>query len=155
MEKVDFEKIKEETKASAEKIWLAGLGAMAKVATEGVKSFEKLVEEGCSVQKELEPKAEKLKEQAKETVKTAADAASKKSKELEDKAAEALRIGMGMFGFVPESKLAEAEEKLREAQAEIRQMRSAEEDAPAAAEAEIGGSLIAIEKKDSIVVDEK
>lgn len=55
---------------SAQKIWLAGLGAFARARTEGDKLFELLVEQG----KVIRSKSEKAADQALKTVRTQADA---------------------------------------------------------------------------------
>jgi poly(hydroxyalkanoate) granule-associated protein len=55
---------------SAQKIWLAGLGAFARARTEGDKLFELLVEQG----KLIRSKSEKAADQALKTVRTQADA---------------------------------------------------------------------------------
>lgn len=54
---------------SAQKIWLAGLGAFARARTEGDKLFDLLVEQG----KVLRSKSEKAADQALKTVRTQAD----------------------------------------------------------------------------------
>ncbi len=55
---------------SAQKIWLAGLGAFARARTEGDKLFELLVEQG----KVIRAKSEKAADQALKTVRSQADA---------------------------------------------------------------------------------
>ena len=55
---------------SAQKIWLAGLGAFARARTEGDKLFELLVEQG----KAIRSKSEKAADQALKTVRSQADA---------------------------------------------------------------------------------
>lgn len=55
---------------SAQKIWLAGLGAFARARTEGDKLFDLLVEQG----KVIRSKSEKAADQALKTVRTQADA---------------------------------------------------------------------------------
>ena len=45
-------------KASAQQIWLAGMGAFAKAQEEGTKVFEALVKEGMSLQKKTQAVAE-------------------------------------------------------------------------------------------------
>ena len=45
-------------KDSAQQIWLAGLGACAKMQEEGSKAFEALVKDGASVQKKTQHAAE-------------------------------------------------------------------------------------------------
>ncbi len=56
--------------ASAQKIWLAGLGAFARARTEGDKLFDLLVEQG----KTLRSRSERAADQALKTVRSQADA---------------------------------------------------------------------------------
>lgn len=51
-------------KDSAQQIWLAGLGAFAKMQEEGSKAFEALVKDGASVQKKTQHAAEESLAQA-------------------------------------------------------------------------------------------
>ena len=51
-------------KDSAQQIWLAGLGAFAKMQQEGSKAFEALVKDGVSVQKRTQQAAEETLAQA-------------------------------------------------------------------------------------------
>lgn len=51
-------------KDSAQQIWLAGLGAFAKMQQEGSKAFESLVKDGTSVQKKTQHAAEETLAQA-------------------------------------------------------------------------------------------
>jgi poly(hydroxyalkanoate) granule-associated protein len=45
-------------KESAQQIWLAGMGAFAKAQAEGTRSFEKLIQDGISLQKKTQGMAE-------------------------------------------------------------------------------------------------
>jgi poly(hydroxyalkanoate) granule-associated protein len=51
-------------KDSAQQIWLAGLGAFAKIQQEGSKAFEALVKDGLGVQKKTQQAAEETLAQA-------------------------------------------------------------------------------------------
>ncbi len=54
--KINFDPshLSDQMKESAQQIWLAGLGAFAKNQEEGKKMFEKLVEDGMSLQKKTQ-----------------------------------------------------------------------------------------------------
>ena len=58
MQKKDFNfdtsLLSDQMKASSQQIWLAGLGAFAKNQEEGTKIFEKLVDDGLSLQKKTQ-----------------------------------------------------------------------------------------------------
>ena len=54
----DDEKPTDRIKDSAQQIWLAGLGAFAKMQQEGSKAFEALVKDGAGVQKKTQQAAD-------------------------------------------------------------------------------------------------
>ncbi|MGJ7488819.1 phasin family protein [Variovorax sp. ZT4R33] len=54
----DQDKPKDPIKDSAQQIWLAGLGAFAKMQQEGSKAFEALVKDGTGLQKKTQQAAE-------------------------------------------------------------------------------------------------
>ena len=60
----DDEKSADRIKDSAQQIWLAGLGAFAKMQQEGSKAFEALVKDGVGVQKKTQHAAEETLAQA-------------------------------------------------------------------------------------------
>ncbi|MBO9648729.1 MAG: phasin family protein [Variovorax sp.] len=60
----DDEKSTDRIKDSAQQIWLAGLGAFAKMQQEGSKAFEALVKDGVGVQKRTQQAAEETLAQA-------------------------------------------------------------------------------------------
>ena len=55
-------------KDSAQQIWLAGLGAFAKMQQEGSKAFEALVKDGAGVQKKTQQAAEETLAQDRKSV---------------------------------------------------------------------------------------
>ena len=57
-------KPKDPIKDSAQQIWLAGLGAFAKMQQEGSKAFEALVKDGVGIQKKTQQAAEETLSQA-------------------------------------------------------------------------------------------
>ncbi|MDM0028667.1 phasin family protein [Variovorax saccharolyticus] len=60
----DEDKPADRIKDSAQQIWLAGLGAFAKMQQEGSKAFEALVKDGAGVQKKTQQAAEETLAQA-------------------------------------------------------------------------------------------
>lgn len=58
------DKPKDPIKDSAQQIWLAGLGAFAKMQQEGSKAFEALVKDGAGLQKKTQQAAEETLSQA-------------------------------------------------------------------------------------------
>jgi poly(hydroxyalkanoate) granule-associated protein len=60
----DDDKPGDRVKDSAQQIWLAGLGAFAKMQEEGSKAFEALVKEGAGMQKKTQEAAEETLAQA-------------------------------------------------------------------------------------------
>ena len=72
--------LSEAMKASAQQIWLAGLGAFAKAQEEGGKVFEALVKEGTSIQRKTQAAAEeKISEATNRMATMATDISSKAS----------------------------------------------------------------------------
>jgi len=90
-------------KASAQQIWLAGLGAFAKAQEEGGKVFEALVKEGLTIQRKTQAAAEeKLAEATSHVADVATDLGAratghwdKLENSLEDRVARALH-GLGV-----------------------------------------------------------
>src|SRR5512141_2360635 len=67
-------------KASAQQIWLAGLGAFAKAQEEGGKVFDNLVKEGTSLQRKTQAAAdERISEATSRMASMATDISSKAS----------------------------------------------------------------------------
>jgi len=60
----DEDKAAERIKDSAQQIWLAGLGAFAKMQQEGSKAFEALVKDGVGIQRKTQQAAEETLSQA-------------------------------------------------------------------------------------------
>lgn len=60
----DDDKSSDRIKDSAQQIWLAGLGAFAKMQQEGSKAFEALVKDGAGMQKKTQQAAEETLAQA-------------------------------------------------------------------------------------------
>ncbi len=126
MDNQNFERIKKEARDSGEKIYLAGLGALGKIGSEGKKAFERLVEEGREVHKEIEPKAERLAESAKEAAKGAVEEGRRAERWISEKITQAVE----KMAFAKESRVAELEKRLDQALAEIASLKAAKAQEP-------------------------
>ena len=76
---------KEEIKANAEKVWMAGLGALATAEEEGGKLFRGLVKKGESFEKKGLAQLDKLKSKVEDVAETARDRAEEAWGKAEDK----------------------------------------------------------------------
>ena len=97
----DDDKPTDRIKDSAQEIWLAGLGAFAKMQQEGSKAFEALVKDGVGMQ-------EKTRQAAEETLAQAQARMAGLASELGTKAAG----GWGKLENIFEERVARAMEKL-------------------------------------------
>jgi poly(hydroxyalkanoate) granule-associated protein len=88
-------------KDSAQQIWLAGLGAFAKMQQEGSKAFESLVKDGLGVQKKTQRAAEETLAQAQARMATFANEFSQRA-----------TGGWGKLENIFEDRVARALEKL-------------------------------------------
>ena len=76
---------KEEIKQNAEKVWLAGLGALATAEEEGGKLFRGLMKKGESFEKKGLAQFDKLKSKVEGVAETAKDRAGEAWGKVEDK----------------------------------------------------------------------
>ncbi|MBL4774188.1 MAG: phasin family protein [Alcanivoracaceae bacterium] len=76
--------VAENIMGSANEIWLAGLGAFAKAQQEGVKIFNKLVDEGKDVEKVIKKSSKTASKEVKSTVDKVKGKASKSWDKLEN-----------------------------------------------------------------------
>ncbi len=74
----------EEIKASAQRIWLAGLGALTMAEEEGSKLFRNLVDRGAAFEARGKEHAEDIRERVEEQVDETVDEARSKAKEFRD-----------------------------------------------------------------------
>jgi len=88
-EKIDD--IQQELKASAQKIWLAGLGAMSVAGEEGSKLFKNLVEKGEEFQAREKPPVEAVKRTVEDAKGRVEDLWSKLETKFNEKVAQALQ----------------------------------------------------------------
>lgn len=77
------DKLAEQLKASAQEIWLAGLGALAKAQEEGGKMFDALVKQGTELQQRTQAKAGDRFAGASRVTSMAADFSAKAGERLE------------------------------------------------------------------------
>jgi poly(hydroxyalkanoate) granule-associated protein len=94
-EKDPFERLS----ASARRIWLAGLGAIAEAEKRGDEIFESLVESGEGYEKNLKVPMDKARGAVEETVSTARSRASSALGELERMVDRQLRDAMKKMGL--------------------------------------------------------
>jgi len=78
-------KLQDELKDSAQKVWLAGLGAVSTIEKEGSKLFESLVAKGESFEKGGREKASEVRERVGETAEKARDRAGETWDKIEDR----------------------------------------------------------------------
>jgi len=88
-EKIDD--IQQELKASAQKIWLAGLGAMSVAGEEGSKLFKNLVEKGEEFQAREKPPVEAVKRTVEDAKGRVEDLWGKLETKFNEKVAQALQ----------------------------------------------------------------
>jgi len=88
-EKIDD--IQQELKASAQKIWLAGLGAMSVAGEEGSKLFKNLVEKGEEFQAREKPPVEAVKRTGEDAKGRGEDLWGKLETKFNEKVAQALQ----------------------------------------------------------------
>jgi poly(hydroxyalkanoate) granule-associated protein len=118
-------------KDSAQKIWLAGLGAFAKAQAEGGKAFQKLVEDGMAMQQHNQQAAQKKLTEATEKMTAMAGSWGKLEGIFEDRVARALR----QLGTPTQDDL----QALRDEVAQLRaQLKASAKKAPAATKARAG-----------------
>ncbi|MBK8537080.1 MAG: phasin family protein [Candidatus Competibacteraceae bacterium] len=115
---------------SAHLIWLAGLGASAKVSTEGGKLFEALVAEGAKIEEQTRAARvgtlETVREKTDETRSKMTDAWDKIEQIFEDRLARVL----GQIGVPNRDDLLELTQRLNALNAQLDALRQAREDQP-------------------------
>lgn len=115
---------------SAHLIWLAGLGAFAKVSDEGAKLFDTLVKEGEKIEERTRQSAstalEEVRESAGETRGAVADAWDKVEQVFEDRLARVL----GRLGVPGRDDVQELIRRIDALQAHIEELRQARDAKP-------------------------
>jgi len=87
--------VADDVKATARKVWLAGLGALSVAEAEGTKVFNKLVEQGEQFEDRSKPKVEELKARAARTREKTSDKIRSLEKRVETAVSSRLQ-GAGM-----------------------------------------------------------
>ena len=107
----EWKRAQRDLKESAQKIWLAGLGALSAAEQEGTRMFETLVERGRAFE-------ERGKERMEETRSKVGDAASSVEDRIDEKIAAALR----RFGVPSRDDIRELTRRVEELNAKIERM---------------------------------
>ena len=113
---------------SAQKIWLAGLGAFERARAEGPRMFDTLVEQG----KSLGGQAREAADQALRTLKEQASGAGGRFDKLEQVFEDRVSTSLRRLGVVTRSEVADLSQGVRELSDQVREMMSAQGRAPAA-----------------------
>ena len=95
MAKTNIKDSSNEIRESAQKIWLAGLGALAAAEDEGTKLFQRLVEKGEAFEAKGKRQMDEVKDKVEGAVGKAESSWEKLSSTVDDKVAEAInRLGV-------------------------------------------------------------
>ena len=106
--------LQDELKDSAQKIWMAGLGAVTMAGEEGTKLFKNLVEKGEAFQSQEHPPVDKMKQTANDAKEKVSDIWTKLEDGFNDKVAGALqKLGVPTKDEI--SQLTDRVDKLMEA----------------------------------------
>lgn len=111
----EWKRAQRELKESAQKIWLAGLGALSVAEQEGAKMFDRLVERG----REFEGRGKERMEEARGKVH---EAASDVEERIDEKVASALR----RFGVPSRDEIRELTRRVEELNAKIERLTAEE-----------------------------
>jgi len=124
------EKLQGEIKESAQKIWLAGLGALAIAEEEGSKIFRNLVEKGEKFESAARVRVSDLKgkvEEGKEKVEGQFD-------KMEEMVNHSIASFLGKMGVPTREEITQLSSKVEELMGLIQKLKAEEQDAPAAKE---------------------
>ena len=111
---------------SAQKIWLAGLGAYERARSEGPRMFDVLVEQGLS----MGGKAREAADQALQALRDGAASAGGRFDKLEQVFEERVSRSLGRLGVLTRSEVADLSQGVRELADEVRSL-MAQQQAPA------------------------
>ena len=103
---------------SAQKIWLAGLGAFERAKAEGPKMFDVLVEQG----KGLRERAREAADQALKTVRESASGASGRFDKLEQVFEDRVSKSLGRLGVLTRAELADLSKQVRDLTEDVRKL---------------------------------
>jgi poly(hydroxyalkanoate) granule-associated protein len=113
---------------SAQKIWLAGLGAFERARSEGPRMFDTLVEQG----KSIGGQAREAADQALRTLKDQASGAGGRFDKLEQVFEDRVSRSLRRLGVITRSEVADLSQGVRELSDQVREMMSSQARAPAA-----------------------
>ena len=113
---------------SAQKIWLAGLGAFERARAEGPRMFDTLVEQG----KSLGGQAREAADQALRTLKEQASGAGGRFDKLEQVFEDRVSRSLKRLGVITRSEVADLSQGVRDLSDQVREMMSQQRAAPAA-----------------------
>ncbi len=114
--KTSGEGVDKELRESAQKIWLAGLGALAVAEEEGSKLFSRLVDRG----RDWEDRGkERARTEVKERVKSAKSRVEQAFEEVEEKVDEKVTEAMKRFGVPGRDEIRDLTRKVEELNAKI------------------------------------
>lgn len=107
MAEEDWKRAQRDLKESAQKIWLAGLGALAVAEQEGTRVFDRLVERG----RDFEERGKERMEEARSRV-----------SEVEDRVDEKVAAALRRFGVPSREEIRELTRRVEELNAKIERM---------------------------------
>jgi len=116
---------------SAQKIWLAGLGAFERARAEGPRMFDTLVEQGKSLGGQARDAADQALRSLKEQASGAGGRFDKLEQVFEDRVSKSLK----RLGVMTRSEVADLSQGVRDLSDQVREMMSAQGRAPAASTA--------------------
>ena len=119
------EKIQDELKDSVNKVWLAGLGALATAEEEGMKVFKNLVERGESYEARNRERYEEVRTKVEETADKAKNKAGSTWDTVEDKFDETVAATMRRLGVPSRDEIATLTKRVEELTAVVEQLRPA------------------------------
>ncbi len=133
-DKKDFQA---DVKDSANKIWLAGLGALAAAEEEGSKLFKNLVERGESLENRGRERYVEVKDTVKDTVDNATDEAKQRVggtwDKVEERVDDAVTAALGRLGVPSRDEIATLTRRVEELTAVVEQLKPAKKSPRASA----------------------
>ncbi|MDX1502354.1 MAG: phasin family protein [Thermoanaerobaculia bacterium] len=121
-----------ELRESAQKIWLAGLGAVAMAEEEGEKLFSSLVERGESFERRSKKRMKEVQEKVEDRVEEARDKAESSWSKLEDTVDEKIAAALKRLGVPTRSEIQKLTKRVEELTLKIDGLKSSGSKRPAA-----------------------
>lgn len=126
--------VTDELKATARKVWLAGLGALSVAEAEGTRVFNKLVENGEDFERRNRPKVDEMKARAER----AREKASDKIRSLEKKVENAVSSKLQGAGMAAQEQVDELRARIADLEAALSRMTGSDDDAESTDDAASG-----------------